>query len=836
MEQGRQTASIIPMVLRHCSHARVEHSEHFGWSMLEDMTGLPISVREMRCVHGQPNTSISPRLFENAVRFYEQNCRACPHRDPQGVPNLKTLAERTLDERRTARERADLTAAKEDAERSARAQARAQRVEREPEPTRALVSLIEGIDARTPDGRADELVDLCRVHPELATPPAAAVLMDFAANNPGEAIFAALVQLDAASVLDRDRLLEVTIEGLGHGPLSSAATLLVRLQAGLKPGQLEPILSVIAALAAPPHDYGLPPDFDLAPLHLAAAHSLPALLDRLTALILHEESYPRRIGAGAARRLIEHEPPTAAQLARPLLDGLQLPDPERGYLGSPQEELEEALGTAFGSDPRTIAAVIENRARRVDVEARPILFNVIEYAVRNATNDDTGHESVEAAIEVSFRRLGGDWGDQVTYDAAHLIRNTSGWFPKLMASRVDQLFGALMMAVSVRTDESPLGLPQAASLMEALHNAGRSSTQAAVIRELRDATSLLVPHAPNDIARNVLSVIALSDPLSDEMKDLRDHAVRLLGSLGQRDDLLPEVMPALWKALVHEDQRVRACGIQAWAKISRVNNRRLPADLGDLLPILLRDQHTIVHGSLFQALRDGLPIDESQTKQTADLLLGWAVTYANLDPDVLDQILWVLWELSERRPSRENQFIRAQCVLLAKHLSRHAKENFIRSRGHAATKLPGFSGLLLDIISTRPAVEVNGRDYKMLRLLRELPVETLTEHLEDIQEIARAEMSRDIIKAACFVEILQRATLWTDAAELAEAIFNAIPDTTEDAIERESALRTLEIARAEDALQAGSPDIAERAFERAAQAVERRERALRTMRYPWDET
>ncbi|MDQ3740872.1 MAG: hypothetical protein M3389_08005, partial [Actinomycetota bacterium] len=382
IEKGQRTADAIPLIKRHCSHARVEHSEHFGWAPLEDMTGLPISVREMRCEHGEPITTISQDLMENAIRFYTQNCRDCPFRDVQDVPNLKTVAEQALAERESDRERTAQKADQAETERRARARARAERVASEPEAVRALIGLLDGIDAEEPDARARELVDLCHVHPELATAPAADVLLEFAADHPSEELFEALAHLGRAGVLDRDRLLQAAVDALRYGPLTHPAGLIVELQASLRPGQLAPVMGAIAAVAAPPHDIGMEPAGDLALLQVAASHDLSALLDRLRAMITDDVPYARRIGAGAAARLIGFEPAAGPIFVGPLIDALSLPESLSPYLGSPREELDAALGAAFAADPEAVTATLEARAPGLDDEIRSALFSVFDGAIR----------------------------------------------------------------------------------------------------------------------------------------------------------------------------------------------------------------------------------------------------------------------------------------------------------------------------------------------------------------------------------------------------------------------------------------------------------------------
>ena len=109
--QGERNAKAIPLIKAHCSHARVELSEVHGYAPLEDMTGLPISVREMRCQYAPAPVSVSTDLLRGAIAFYENNCVGCPHRDAQGLPNLKTVAEEAMEQRRNERATQEAAAA-----------------------------------------------------------------------------------------------------------------------------------------------------------------------------------------------------------------------------------------------------------------------------------------------------------------------------------------------------------------------------------------------------------------------------------------------------------------------------------------------------------------------------------------------------------------------------------------------------------------------------------------------------------------------------------------------------------------------------------------------------
>jgi len=49
LEVGQRNAEAIELVRKHCANARVEHDPMGGIGMLEQMTGLPIGMRTVKC-------------------------------------------------------------------------------------------------------------------------------------------------------------------------------------------------------------------------------------------------------------------------------------------------------------------------------------------------------------------------------------------------------------------------------------------------------------------------------------------------------------------------------------------------------------------------------------------------------------------------------------------------------------------------------------------------------------------------------------------------------------------------------------------------------------------
>lgn len=781
VDQGERNAEAIQLIKRHCAHARIERSNLMGHSMVEDMTGLPISGREMRCQYAPAPTSVGWDLLGSAITFYEENCVGCPHREIQGLPpNLKSVADTALEERRHQRELEERRAQSAEDDRRARAAERAERVAGEPPGTREMVRLLDGIDAESVDGRAEELVDLCQLDPEVCTPAAGDVMLEVALTHPRDPLFAALGHLNRASKLDRDRLLIVAVQGLSQLPMNHAAELVVALRPGLSPGQLRPAFRSIARLAAPLLDFGPRPQPDLAALRVAAAHDLPGLLDELQTMIGSAEPHERRIGAGAAAQLIEFEPSVSAVLVRPLMEALSLPGSLENFMGSPRGEIQAGLRSAFLADPEGTVAIFEQRADAVSEEIRSALFHVLDGVIRGAGLEATiPAAAAEQTIDAAFRRLGGDWGNELAFHAAELIDLAAQWRPGLMTSRVDQLFGALMTHTAAPLEQpSALALPASESppALQALEVMGRRSTRAAIIRNLREALGHLVPHAPEAVARNVMGIIEAQEVTSEEALELRDEAVRLLGDLGKRPEMLNDVLPMLWTALVHADQRVRAQAVAAWRMIAAVHGDALPRDLAEILPALLEDTFVIVHQAAIRALREGLPVSDAMLARIILSLVGWANTYASRDAKVLDEILHALWRLSTRVPDRPGTALREQCLRLAEHLDAYDKECFVQWQARGAESLTSYPSRLLEVVAdTRDRAAQRNDD--LLRKLRALASGRLASLAAGVADAARAHLPDDTWQALRFVEILQRAACWSEALQLSEEIVAAIPDT-----------------------------------------------------------
>ncbi len=836
-QQGERNAYAITLIKKHCSHARVEPSRFHGHSMIEDMTGLPISVREMLCAHGAPPNSISTDLLEGAVRFYGDNCVDCPHRDPQGLPNLKTVAEQKFAEDKAASHRR--TKDREARERAAaeRSRRRSARVADEPRATREMIRLLDGIDCEVADERGDQLVDLCRLQPELCSPIAAEVFLKSAEETGNPTLFGALLNLDRANRLPRRRLLNVALKTLSRAAVAGAAKIVVSQRQALRPGDLAGVALSAMRLAAPPHDFGPPPSAERALLRVLAENDLPQLLDEMIRSI-ESDLYRRRVATGAVVQLLLVEPGAAEPLLRPLIDALSYPEALSPYFEQGREELLNALAATIAAQPDAAVAVIEERAPGFDDEPRSALFTAVTSAMREGRNDQDNTEVDRVAVDLAFRRLAGDWGEDVAFAAATFLNNTSRWNPVAMENRAEDLLGALIaLSAPLRDSASPFEvLDEGPTFLRGMEEHNRQLNRDAMIREVREALGHMAASSPATVADQVFALVDAPDLSDAQGLELRREAVHLFGSLGRRPELLPRVLPALWTALLHADQGVRWRAIEAWAEIARVAHRELPGDLAELIPRLLGDPFVVVHMAMVRALREGVRIPSEQLSPSVLVLIPLSRHYTQTgDPYDLEPILEVLWKQVGRLPEEVAVPLRDQCLVHAQQLGRYRMEGFVERRLEAARGLPSFPARLIEILSDPRRDGTGVRRDHLWDELRDLPAATIEANLSDIRAAAGSLLPLHNRRAEKFAEVLQRAGLWTDAVSLMEGVLASHPDDTENALARDHILTVLELSRAEARVAGGDPAGAVVALDLAEAADRRFRDAVARKRMPWED-
>lgn len=800
---GERNARIIELLTNHCGHARVEKSPHFGQGMAEAVSGLPIDGREIRCPHARNGSTAGMNLESVTVDFYRRNCAGCDHRDPVRLPNLKGLvdeldAEQARRVQAAARERTELERARE-----GRAARRREQVAGEADPTRRFISLLDGIDADEPDDRANQFLDIARAAPEVCTPAAAKVILETARAAPHPPLVEAIGHLQRdGRLLARDAL-EVALAALAQRPVAEAAELVAELREHVSPGAIKPAIPAILALAGPPQWIGERPTPHTAALAVAAAIDLPAVLDVLLAQVAAEDKYVRATGASAAESLLRVEPAAASVLVRPLVDALALPGSDEPYLGSPRGPLLGALRQALKADPAATSLTILNAGDRMSDDTREALVHVFDGIVSRFGEPVSDAAVIREAVQACIEIAGDRWGERAARSAADGLDRFARREPQALLPHAESLLGILMSAVA-----QPLPVDPVPGGMEWLARGAAEALRGGRLSKLRESIAELVKADPVTLRDPILAVIDADDPPgSDEALTLRRELVELLAAIGARPDDIPAVLPRLYSALLHEDAGVRAAGVKAWRELARMPGFQAPPELEDLLPALLTDPYLAVHRAMVAALQFGLPVPDRHLRQTLHALLQLGVYYAKEDGYFLDDVIGVAWRTSARFDPAVAGPVQRGLLELAKNLSSTWDLERLVTGPARDHRGPEMVERLVQLIGS----EENPGDRRsddVLRLLREQPADILSDRAQHVREAARRYLPLWNTNAAQLVEVLQCVGRNDLALELAEEVVGAIPETTEDAGRRLSALSVAAAAGAESALLAGRTDSA----------------------------
>lgn len=833
---GMRNQEMIELIRRHCGHAFIEKPVFGGRGLLEAQTGLPLDMRTVRCQYAAHHAGAGMQLEPIALAFWRNNCRGCPHRKIVDIPNLTTYGEKMLADDARAAERNERERERRDHNRADRRADRTLRLAGEPEATRRLIGLLDGIDSDDPDDRQRLLLEEVRTAPERCTPEAGEILLETATLVDSDPLLEVLDHLSREGRVPPEPLLAVALATLRRRPSRTAAEIAVRLRNGLGPGDLIGTYRSLVALAgrsSEPFEASSPYVDGIA---LAAEHDLPALLDEVADGLRDADNAARRGHWGyASSELASLRPETATTLAEPLVAALGLPDALSPYAGSPGYGIGAGLLAVFEADPEAAGALFDALARTLGADERKALFRTYDAVFRERLNGAGVPPGVATlAVDAIFARLAGDWGEELIDEAVESIDLISHYHLEFLADRTETLFGTLIAATGERDEGGgAVATPEAALLA-----ASREMSRTFRMSKLRDAIGRLARLRP---AETLLGVEAILDaprlPSDEETDELRWHVVRLLGDLGRVPRLTARVLPRLTTLALADDIVARARAIEALGATAQVPHVRLPDDVLELVPTWLSDPYRGPHQAAVRALRDGLPVIDRSLQPTILALTRLASAYVNDDARLLRDILELVWRLSRRLDPDVAASVERWTLDTARHLSGYDLERFVDWRAGRADPRNAdlIADRLLEALGQRErATDPNRRDDGLLRRLRELPAPVLVERVEAIRDVASALLPWGVISALRYVEVLQRAGAWEPASQLAEELLSHVPDTIEERGVRARLAAATAGARLEAAVAVGDGDAVRQALADWDAALAVRDEVERQRKDPWD--
>lgn len=610
IEIGKRNQEIETLMTNYCHHAKVEPWVGGGRGMVEEMTGLPIGMRIVRCVHATQPSMAGMNLEAIALGFYERSCLSCSFRKPGRLPNISALHGRIEEEKREKERRDSEWRVAVDAGIKRRKEARAFLRMPQDAMREELIDLLDKIDAEGSSEALDKLALMAQQVPARFD----------------EKIVGAIRELGAVGGYTRAqtslRVLH-TLRPTDPEIVRDALRSLARCEAVHEAGQIveariskadESLVSAavpeLCRLAAPPH-----PPFGgrtvLRPGPLIAAYKAcpDAIIAGIEKLLDRPEKEARISAAQAVERLISEDHTLGPKLAKCMLDSLSLPDD--GYDdGFSSRYVANALAMAMLHRPAEIDVILQNALSSASHELSETIFEAYEAVPRVAERKELKNT---AALKLTLKRsleILLSPSSKLLNEAVQVVDYITRYFPEALDGNEDLLFGA---AALVETEKSkPAGskiIDPGWNPLKGMEEFSRDLSLGRAIECAGDAIESLA-------ARNPAGMLPTLGKTFEGVRDredaqrLRAVTVRGFAGIAMSPEHLGKALHHIYTAMADPAPIVRAEAAKAYGKIANAHGAALPILLHQTILLLLADPFVIVHKAALDALsRESLPAE-----------------------------------------------------------------------------------------------------------------------------------------------------------------------------------------------------------------------------------
>lgn len=677
--QGLANQETIRLAHHHCRQMRFV--EDGGQGMAEAASGLPINMRRIECSLFQGGSS--GNLDWIASLFYEDHCVGCLHRQPTGqVPNLATL----MEARRTEQTAAEVEKARKTVSQhqqwADRFEARRRLfIGADPSMVQAMTDMgtldqEPGVDhaghvAADQEAALRRLNALANEAPQFFTDEVVNLALQLVENVRVMGLLVPLRRLASHGTSIARSVVDAALSGLHREPSIEAARCVDELRAHVHLEDFDDdVVHSLVVVAGGMHTDaygrrrgsagaepgGLRVAADLAPdvVERVLKEMLPSAGSVSSGILLPGQELgatfhssrsnltsegSRFSAAEAIKSLLNSHPHVSVKLVDSLVLNLNVAGDRhhRQSISSVINALAAMLVLAMGD----VSAALQRAAGSGSNQFRGELFHVYGQAARLIDPNDRWRQPeedstaapdaidgvYESLVTACLTRIGGDWGHDVGYSAAHLLVDLAQRAPESTLSRVDTLLGAFLNTIN-RIDEpqtSPLEittLTPETSYLTGLDDYSRRHSLSATAREILTAVESASKAGPVTVCRSVKTLIA------DERDSERGIAVTrrlvpLLGKIGRAHGdeprVLQEILPSLHSALLGTDTILRSVAIDAWVDIA--SQWPVPSSFLDLLQPLLEDMHVVVIESMLRAAQR-LPWSDEDRAQFLNYATG----------------------------------------------------------------------------------------------------------------------------------------------------------------------------------------------------------------------
>jgi hypothetical protein len=282
-----------------------------------------------------------------------------------------------------------------------------------------------------------------------------------------------------------------------------------------------------------------------------------------TAGFLGEADRSRSIAAVACLPLIEEMPATAPRLVEAIARSLESRDRDR-YDAPPSRMAGKILGHGLLRRYDDVAPAVLAVAPRVSAEARRSLFAAISSGLHSADDSQLPDPaSLPRLVQFAVDRLQGDWGEEVSAEAALTLRDEARFHPERLAGHADGLVGGLVIEITSAAGSAAGLVVPGDDPLSGIEALGRRQRRATRISCLEQAIGYLVEAGADDAVSALFSLLDTEDDGSADAISVRASATRLLGKMGSRPAHLPAVVRRLYTGLLHTQHNVRRAAIRS---------------------------------------------------------------------------------------------------------------------------------------------------------------------------------------------------------------------------------------------------------------------------------
>jgi hypothetical protein len=270
--------------------------------------------------------------------------------------------------------------------------------------------------------------------------------------------------------------------------------------------------------------------------------------------------------------------------------------------------------------------------------------------------------------------------------------------------------------------------------------------------------------------------------LPEDSDEPRATIVGQFHKLARTTEGLMQILPDYYTALVGASQVVRSDAATTLGEMPRAALQNMPSLVFEAFTALMADPYVIVHRAAARALeRFSLP-DEFRS-DAIRALSSWILQYAQSRND--DRFLIELLELYAHRYVRKEKLagsIGDRLIEIAMTVAPDVILGESRNGMSVFANNPNYAAFFLRLLADEQAMATY-HEHLLEELRRRPPPSLYAERVKAV-EVGINVARHYPWSVTSFVEALTSCGAWTEAAALAVAVYEGIPDTTENKVRR----------------------------------------------------